>query len=317
MVGNWLRVLAALTQLGLAAFARGETSPVDSAFAAAESSGRPILAIAGRESCGACKALEQRLNSDRALAPLVAQFVPLVLDVDKPDFQAWSARAPFSGNFIPYVYIVRADGKVLHAASGAPQGEELPLLLATQLQQAGVALPEEKLTQLANAWAAAVKFRQAGQTSPAIQKILRFAGSGSFAKPAVELDKLLSDIQAEAQASVAAAQKRLAEEDPPVEAAMDLLHAAQTYARLPQFKNALKATILKYRKQVETKDLFAQADLLNRGKQSEEKGSVKRANDAYGQVISRFPDAPAARLAQDRMDAIAAEMDAKKAPSQP
>lgn len=98
----------------------------------------------------------QRLTTEPALQPLLAQFVPLELKVDDPEFALWRSRYKPTGNGIPMIFIVAADGREIYNRSGAPAGDGLPGLLTTAIQQTGgfkspggtaVSMSDEKLVK--------------------------------------------------------------------------------------------------------------------------------------------------------------------------
>ena len=72
------------------------------------------------------------LTTEAKLKPLVAQFVPLKLDVKSNDYKVWRRDHKPPKNAIPQVYIVRADGEELYNNVGGLSAEKLqPLLRIT------------------------------------------------------------------------------------------------------------------------------------------------------------------------------------------
>ena len=91
-------------------------------------------------------ALKKRLKSDASLRPILAQYVPLELKSNEPEWSAWERKFPSEGNAIPIVYIVRADGQVLYGKSGSP--DELGKFLVAYRKQAGAALSAKQVKDL-------------------------------------------------------------------------------------------------------------------------------------------------------------------------
>src|SRR5688572_22240723 len=96
--------------------ALAQITSVDEAVALSQKTGKPILAMAGNQTCPACVRLQERLSTDRSLAVFAGQFVPLKVTTDgNADWGTWSRKYPVEGNGIPKFYIIRADGTKMFA----------------------------------------------------------------------------------------------------------------------------------------------------------------------------------------------------------
>lgn len=142
-VGRLVGILAAASIVVSAAWA--QAAGLELAVAKSKESGLPLLVIGATETCPHCVNLEKRLTTEPELQPLVAQYVPIKVMVDDPDFAAWSQRYRPTGNGVPMIFIVASDGKEIVNQSGAPQGDGLKQLLLQGIQATGGfknALPE-------------------------------------------------------------------------------------------------------------------------------------------------------------------------------
>ena len=128
---------------------------------------------------------------------MVAQFVPIKLDVASDEFQEWERAHPSEGRSIPIVYIVRADGETLYAKSGSLGGDALPELLVQALDSSGRVLNESEVNKIADVTAEFKEQQEAGDISGAIKslnKLKRIGNPGeipSYAASAVELNQLV------------------------------------------------------------------------------------------------------------------------------
>jgi len=96
--------------------------------------------------------LKQRLATDPKLRLLLAQYVPLELDVSDPEYRIWENAYRPSDNYVPAIYIVGSDGRQIYNGSGVPRGEGLVRLLVAGIEQTGgykdvvnsAAMPDEE-----------------------------------------------------------------------------------------------------------------------------------------------------------------------------
>jgi hypothetical protein len=250
------------------------------------------------------------LASDASLAALVAQFVPVSVDVGSPDFRKWAERLGLAGQItIPYVSVLRADGEKLYADSGAPQGDALPALLRHCLENAGKVLDEKKLERMSEALEAALKLAAEGNDAAAIDKIAKLVGSGCYAEAAVNLDAFAKQLAEKALARAAEAEELLGQADAEqvFAGALALCETLRVYGKLPAVKADVAARLKKLRSKAETRAVLQQAEALDRAVVTAAR-QPKRAVAAFQQVIHRFPDSPAAKLAQQRLDELSAQV---------
>jgi len=80
--------------------------------------------------------LEELLISDQ-FQPLAAQFVLLKMEIGSREAGLWNAYHPSSGNGIPQVYIVRADGEELYNRVGGLNSNRLHDVLTDALNRGG------------------------------------------------------------------------------------------------------------------------------------------------------------------------------------
>jgi tetratricopeptide (TPR) repeat protein len=286
----------------LPAFARADEA-TDAALEQARLTGKPILAVAGREACPLCQALKRRLSSEAALQPLLAEFVPLQLNIDAAPGQEWAQKFPVSGNTLPFIYIIRADGEKLYAESGTPEGPALPQLLSSTRQQAGTEMTAKQAEKLKTALAAANQAMADGNTAAAVAAIVPAAVKGSFAQPAVDAAKLIETLTEQGKAAITAAEGKLASEETALEGAVELVEVMRVYKKLPDvFKAANEAK--RSHKEAAVKLAFTQAAMIDKGRALEAQKQTPRAIEAYKAVAKKYPDTPAAEFVQERIDAL-------------
>ena len=135
----------------------------------AQQSGRPILIVSGRDSCGLTQGVLGHLQ-DRSLAPLVSQFVNVYVNVDGPEGMACGKKYGQPGNMLPYVYVVRADGEKLFSHSGSMDSGEIRQLLLTQAAKAGKILSSKEMSVLQKALEEAKRAQKKGDTAEAVKR---------------------------------------------------------------------------------------------------------------------------------------------------
>jgi hypothetical protein len=297
--------IAVLTACGLWSSAVRAETATEQALEQSRLTGKPILAVASRETCGLCQALKRRFASEASLRPLLAEFVPLHLDVDEPAWQEWARQFPAEGNTLPFLYVIRADGEKLYAKGGAPQGAELPQMLGGMRQQSGTELSAKQAEKLQAALTTANEAISAGDTAKAVATIVPAAVRGSFAQPAVEATRLLETLTEQGKQAITEAESKLASPDTTIDGAVALVETLRVYKKLPEvFKLANEAK--RSHKEAAIKLAFVQAAMIDKGRVFESRTQTAKAIDAYRAVAAKYPDTPAAALVQARIDALEA-----------
>lgn len=94
----------------------------------AQRTGRPLLVIGTTETCPHCVRLMKQLQG-RELFDYTSRYIPLEVKAGTPEFQQWAKLFPPTGNGVPMIWIVTAQGKELYNKSGAPAGDGVARLL--------------------------------------------------------------------------------------------------------------------------------------------------------------------------------------------
>lgn len=131
---------------------------------------------------------------------LASQFVTIKIDNTSSEWQGWAREYRHEGNTIPIVYVVRADGEKLYAKSTSAKGELLPNLLAASLKESGRIFSAREMETLQKTLKMSAEAMEQKDYAAAIRSFSRMKRVGvpgnlqSFAGPAVELDKLATEI---------------------------------------------------------------------------------------------------------------------------
>ncbi len=159
-------------------------------------------------------ALMKTLTTEAKLKPLVAQFVPLKLDVKSDDYRVWRQRHKPPKNAIPQVFIVRADGEELYNNVGGMKADKLHPLLTNVLGKSGVILSESQATKVQQAVEKSNGEIQAGKFSEAIKTVAAIPASMDssimcYAEPVVQLRKNIDQLVQHAKKSIDGLNERL------------------------------------------------------------------------------------------------------------
>jgi hypothetical protein len=260
-------------------------------------------------------ALLQRLNTDKSLSAFAGQFVPVkvVTNGSDPDWGKLARAYPSEGNGIPKLYVIRADGQMLYGKSGAPQGEALPQMLLTTLQQSGRSFSDADAALLATvveqAKAALAEQDQfkAAKALGQLSKLGQLGDLQSHSESAKEADALVKQITEAAQTSIAEAKEKLGDADSAFDAVLTLVQAEAAYGSFPKIKADLTAAMREGKKNKSLDPAFKSAEALQRARifaASENAAVKKKAPSAYELVITKFPGTPAEKLARDELAAI-------------
>ncbi len=216
-------------------------------------------------------ALMKRLNTDRSLAPLVAQFVPLKIDTQTPEWQAWARKYPHEGTAIPILYVVRADGTKMYAQSNALPDDALGPFLLASLREAGRILSASELEAIQKAAETARAAQEQGDTFAAVKALagLKKIGTpgelGSYAASAIAVDQLAAQLNEQGKLALADAEEKLAGDDP-LAGALALVEVKRIYALLPSLKSEVTSAYTQHERDADTKTLLAQAAAFDRAK---------------------------------------------------
>lgn len=254
----------------------------------------------------------ERLNTDRSIAPLVAQFVPLKIETDGNKWGAWAGKYSHEGSGIPIIYVVRADGTKMYGKSGG-LGDQLPQFLVTQLSSAGKIFSPAQLTQVQSAVDDANKAIEAGDKFTAVKRLdsLKKLGTtgqlGSFAAPALAADKLIAQLTEEGKTALAAAKEQLAGQEK-FAGVLAVISANRIYGALPELKKDLGAAERELGKDPALRELVPQAEAIGKAlAQVTTKGGKSAAAEALGRVVTRYPGTAAAELAQAKIAELGVE----------
>ena len=251
-------------------------------------------------------ALMERLNTDRSLAPLVAQFVPLKIETDGDQWGPWARKYSHEGNGIPIIFVVRADGEKLYGKSGS-LGDELPRFLAAHLANAGKMFTPAQLAQIQSAVDDAQQAVKEQDPFTAVKRLdsLKKLGTtgklGSYAAAAASADQLVAQLTADGKAALASAQEQLSGDDK-FAGALGILSANRIYGALPELKKELATAERELRKDGALKEIVAQAEAVDKAAAlASTKSGKKAAAEALAKVAAKYPGTPAADTAQKKI----------------
>ncbi len=307
--------LATISSIALSA----ELLTIEQAMALSKATGRPILAMAGSKTCAPCQALLERLKTDRSIAPLVTQFVPLKVETDGENWGEWASKYRHEGNGIPILFVVRADGEMLYGKSGSKTGNELPVFLAEHLKTSGRIFTDEQLAAIKAAVEESNKALAAGDAWTAVKRIegLKKLGTpgkfGSYAAAAQEADALYAQLVEQGRAALVAAQEQLAGNDK-FAGVLAVFTANRVFGNLVELKKDLVTAEREIGKDQSLKEIVKQAEALDRAlAQAGNKTTRKNAPAAFELVMTRFPGTPAAELAKTKLAELGVEKPAADA----
>jgi hypothetical protein len=299
-----LLVLASILFCELPDLARAMT--VEEALKLSRESGKPLLIVSGRLTCGNTKAVLGYIQ-DPALAPALAPYQYVFVDVDGAEGGVCQKKFGYLGNTLPYVYIVRSDGEKLYDHFGFLQGNEFRDALLSMLAKAGKALSEKETALVTKALEDAKRARKNGDLAEAVKSLLPLKKVGplgsipSFVGPGLEANKLVAELTAEGKNMLKKVDEECAEGEPTLDAMLVYVKARRAFAALPTLKADLIAAGRKYDHRRSSADLLAQAAALDRAEVAAAAHDTKKAADAFKKIVSAYPDTEAAKRAAEQL----------------
>jgi len=257
----------------------------------------------------------KRLSTDRSIAPLVAQFVPLKIATDNPaSWTAWARKYPPDGRGIPIIYVIRADGQKLYGKSGALSGPALPQMMQAALSQSGRVLSDQQVAKLESAVSEAKKAKEADDPAAAVRalasvsKLGPLGNLGSAAESALEADQLVKQLTEEATTALDNAVEQLAESQQPTQAALAYVKVTNDYAQLPTMKKPLAEAARTVGKQSELSGVLQQAEYFVRAKSNVRDPRTKQKGiAALERMASQTANSEIAKLASAELRELMGE----------
>lgn len=295
-VGSWL-----LWAAGLASAQQPVT--VDQALEAAAATGKPIVAIVGNNTCPFCTALKKEFQTDSSLRPIAAQFIVVWVDQGTDAWTSWVRKFKEEASSIPYVLVARADGQQLWGKELPPDtgANNVDRFLLGMLAQAGKPITPATSARMLKVLGEAQQAEQAGDIEGAVSRLATVVGSGSYAQAAVEVEKFAAKLTEQAATKVADGEARLGDTSKEVEGAVLIVETMRLYGRLPGVQSTVAPKVAALRRDPRYKLTFTQAELIDKAQSYVAKKQTRQARTAFEQVIAKYPDTPAAALAQARL----------------
>ncbi len=235
--------------------------------------------------------------------------MPLKVETQGDAWSEWCRKYPPSGNAIPLIYIIRADGKQMFGSSGAIVGPALPALLSQHLDRAGTIYSDKQLEQLAGVTDRAKQALGEDEPAAAIRLLgsLRRLGTpgnfGSFARTSRDADALFNQLVERGKADLQLAQEKTAGEETAFEGVLLLFKTEQEYGELPELKAALEKAVREVKRDESMKTVVKQVDVFNQAKRFAKTSRTRpRAENWLGAIIAHFPDSQAAKYAREELD---------------
>jgi hypothetical protein len=233
------------------------------------------------------------LNTDREIAPIVAQFVPVKLDVASDEYAQWRQDHPSEGNTIPKLFIVRADGETLYGRSGSLKGQDLPNMLTRALQNSGRILNAKEASLLTKAADEFTNLKQENQVEKAIKALGRVRKIGepgkipSYSQPASRVNQLAIETATNVKTELdTLAAKMDGENSDKLNAIMEYLRIKREYGALKLLKPEL-ASFQKIHTGKANSQLTREAKIIDAAKTADSKSKRARALSRLNDLITK------------------------------
>lgn len=223
----------------------------------------------------------------------MAQFVPVKLDVDTPEYTLWQREHPSKGTTIPKLFVVRADDETLYGRSGALEGRELPDMLVRALQRSGRILTPREASALNKAADQFEALSQQGEFARAVKAINRVSKLGqpgkipSFAASASRINELANATADQVKSRLKELTSQL-EADQITErlaATMEILELRRNYGALKIIKSDLAVAYRKCSAQG-AGQLAREARTIDNAKSADTKSKRTRAIEKLRQLVA-------------------------------
>ena len=221
-----------------------------------------------------------------------------------------------TGNGIPQLYVVRADGEQIYGGAGALNGDDLPTMLLASLKRSGRAFNQQEAEFLQRTVKASELALQSGdllKTGVVLSEVGQLGphdNLGSFAKPALRSKELYVELKKQIDTKIAAARSQLLDSQSakPLDPLLAVYEAEAISKLFPKWKNATSSVVREIKKQPQYTVQAEQAEALVRARAVAASLSPRirnRAESLYTSVIRRFPETEADTLARSELATVA------------
>lgn len=254
----------------------------------------------------------ERLNNDQQIEPLVAQFVPVKLDVSSDEFQRWERAHPSEGNSIPKLYVIRADGESLYAQSGSLKGDALPEMLTATLRSSGRILDEREIERLLAVTSEFQERIAEDDISAAIKSLNKLKKLGepgrieSFASAATELNQLVGELATGYRDQLTELKTTL-DSDAPAEQLPSIIQFLQLRRKLTGFK-FLKSDLAAFQKRLskgaELRQLTREARIIDAATNATSDSSKARTLTKLSDLLEKTEIEAVRKLAKETLEKL-------------
>ncbi len=244
---------------------------LEEAAKASRESGRPLLIVAGRHTCGITMAVLGHLK-EPAIGPALTPYVNVFVDVDGEEGHACEKKFGHPGDMLPFVYVVRADGEKLYSHSGMLASNEIREMLVSELAKAGKNLSAKDTAVLKKALEEARRAQKSGDLGEAVRSLLPLKKIGPlgsiscFTGPGLEANQLVAQLTDEGKKMLKKVDDECADGKPTLDAMLTYVKARRSFTLLPTLKTELAGAARKYDHRQAFTEVLAQAEALDRAR---------------------------------------------------
>ena len=292
---------------------QAEVISPERAIQIAEVHGQPIFVMVGREGCPNCTVTKKNL-SDQRFQRLLAKYSLVYVNADGPPPDGITALKKSPGNMLPFLYVVRADGKALFASSGVVDNKRLAIELQSGVAKAGNRLSLKKSEAIA-AVVEEIQDDLSGDdlsiSMQAVARLKRFGPLGkipSYAKPALDANALVEGLRKKCTIFLDAFQEKFAEASPGFRDFIDLAQMVRISKSMPEIQKRSRRMWTGIAKASEIEDLPKQAKKLEREVSiAMRKNTNSEVLAALNAIAEKQEDAAAKQYIADEIETISEE----------
>ncbi|MCH1497100.1 MAG: hypothetical protein L7U72_17900 [Rubripirellula sp.] len=251
------------------------------------------------------------------MSAFARQFVSLKIVTDNnAEWRQWSRQYPMTGNAIPQLYVVRADGEQLYGGAGSLPGDALPQMLLASVKRAGRFFTEEQAKFLYESVEASEQSLMSGNLLVAGVRLADLLSLGSpsdlqsYAASALKASELHQELRLQIEEAVNEANDDLQNPENvelSIQQIIPLCEAEAIYEMFPQWRADAKEVTRELGKEDRYKPLLDQAADLVRARVAASSSQVRlrgRAPSLFANVMRKYPDTKAASMARAELLAI-------------
>lgn len=286
---------------------------MQSAFRESSYTGRPLLVVVTRDTCGPCRKMKQLVTADPSTETLRQDFLIVFLDLENPDFRELAKIYPIAFDIVPMVYLISPDKSLLYGQPGALELSDVESLRVATMRITGKTLSATEIVEHRGVLDRVRIAAAEGNWGLALRLNAPLAEQHSLAATVRQAQRYERQLLGAIERRAAELDQQLSQGNQVFRNAFELVnHFVSVPGKYAELKDEMQQRIRAHEIAPQTRTAMLQAKGLVRAYLEERRKMPQAAVDHYLQVVRIDPNTPAGRSAMRRAERLRHQPDRGK-----